>query len=163
MKTTRQCPVCEKEFTRIHTKNKPPRYCSRACSNKAPDRMTQSVRSKISKGVRGPNHPGFKGGWKSRGGKGGKEYFFTWVPRSERPKNPTTNKRGYTHRSHYVWNKSHPDDPVLPGQMVHHINGDSLDDRPENLCKVQTQREHMKHHAKKIAAFRKRDGKGRFV
>lgn len=39
MTTTFTCPVCKRVTTRIHTKYKPPRYCSRACANRAPGRM----------------------------------------------------------------------------------------------------------------------------
>ena len=164
MKTTRKCPICKMNFTRTHTRYKPPRYCSRACANKAPGRMTKEIKERIGKGFPGPIRPNFKGGWKTRGGKrGSQEYFFTWVPHNERYRHPTVNKRGYIHRSHYVWNNAHPGDPVQSGQVIHHLNGRGLDDRLENLEKVSNQSEHMNHHARKIAVARKRDHKGRFV
>ena len=45
-----------------------------------------------------------------------------------------------------VWRKAHPDEPILPGDIIHHINGNHNDDRPENLMKV-TRSEHGKYHA----------------
>lgn len=165
MKTTKKCPICGQEFTRIHTAGKVPIYCSRACANKAPGRMTEEIKKRI--GQKGEENPNFKGGWKGRSGnKRGREYFFVWVAPEDYPKHPTVNKRGYIHRSHYVWNIYHPDNVVKHGQVVHHINGDSLDDRIENLCKVQSQREHLKdHHAEdwEKARNRKRDNNGRYT
>ncbi len=68
MKTKTKCPIFKKRFTLIHTPDKPPKYCSRACANKAPKRMTDAIRKKIGAAVAGENHPLFKGGWKARGG-----------------------------------------------------------------------------------------------
>jgi hypothetical protein len=45
-----------------------------------------------------------------------------------------------------------------PGQIVHHVNGDPTDNRPENL-EVMTQAEHAKRHDPE----RTRDHKGRYV
>ena len=155
MKTTKDCPVCGQTFTRIHTAEKPPKFCSRACRNKG-RYVPPEVRAK--QGRKGPDHPGFKGGcytWSSRG----QRYFMTWLGDQRWP---TCNKRGYIHRSHLAWNLAHPDSPVVPGQIVHHINGDSLDDRAENL-EVMDQREHARDHMREIAKTRKRDALGQFV
>lgn len=40
-----------------------------------------------------------------------------------------------------IWNKSHPEDPVKEGELIHHINGDHNDNRIENLKKINN-----KHH-----------------
>jgi len=150
MKTTIICQVCKNKFSRVHTFYKPPKFCSRACANKAPGRMTEEIRKKVAS--HGPKHGNFKGGWVSNG------YFYVWIPHEERKNHPTINARGYLKRSHYVWNNNYPKDKVEKYQIVHHINGQSMDDRIENLCKVQTQREHMAFH-KDIFSKKKRDKK----
>lgn len=37
--------------------------------------------------------------------------------------------------------------PLRPGEVVHHINGDKHDNRPENLMVFSSQREHVAYHA----------------
>jgi hypothetical protein len=118
--------------------------------------MTEEIRAKI-----GRPSPRNKGGWILRTGSRG--YMRVPVPREERHLHPTVDARGYIARSHYVWNVAHPDDPVRPGQTVHHVNGDSLDDRPNNLERCESQSDHWKRfHASGIAATRQRDSAGRF-
>lgn len=38
-------------------------------------------------------------------------------------------------RSHYAWNINHPEDPVLPGEIIHHIDHDCQNDNISNLQK----------------------------
>jgi len=37
--------------------------------------------------------------------------------------------------------------PLRPGEVVHHINGDKHDNRPENLMVFSSQQEHVAYHA----------------
>ena len=55
----------------------------------------------------------------------------------------------FTQLSHDVWNFYNPNDRIEydDGQAVHHINGDSSDDRIENLNKM-TRGEHLSLHHK---------------
>lgn len=52
----------------------------------------------------------------------------------------------YVMRSRVVWSETNPDDPLLPGEVIHHINRVRDDDRPENLQKFRTHAEHTLHH-----------------
>lgn len=129
------------EFTRIHTSYKPPTYCSRTCANKAPGRMTEGVKRKISKSVSAESNPNWSGGaWVSNEGR-----VFVRVPTNERYLHPTIRKDGYIQRYQYVWNTNHPEDPVREGDVIHHINEDPADDRIENLEKT-TQSKHAREH-----------------
>ena len=50
--------------------------------------------------------------------------------------------------SRVVWNFLNPDSPVKNGEVIHHIDGDPLNDMPDNLQKM-TASEHMSYHAKR--------------
>lgn len=50
--------------------------------------------------------------------------------------------------------------PLVKGEIVHHINGDSLDNRPENLA-IMTQAEHASLHSKAWHSQRRSEGRGR--
>jgi hypothetical protein len=119
--------------------------------------MTDEIRSKISR----PS-PRNKGGWVQRD-RYGAERLRVSVPRTERHLHPTVNARGYIARSHLIWNQTHPDNPVRPGELIHHMNHNSMDDRPENLMKLSSQSDHARHHGPLIAAKRGRDAQGRFT
>jgi hypothetical protein len=104
--------------------------------------MTPEVKAKISKKTRGEANPNWAGGqWTSDEGR-----IFVRVPDVERHLHPTMRKDGYIQRYQYVWNTAHPEDPVLPGDVIHHLNEDPADDRLENLEKT-TQSKHARDHA----------------
>lgn len=48
-------------------------------------------------------------------------------------------------RSHAVWNENHPDDPVKPGEVVHHKDENKWNDSPGNLEKM-SQAGHKSFH-----------------
>ena len=121
--------------------------------------MTTEIRARI--GRMGADNHNYKGGWILISGKGHR-LFRMPLSLAERGNHPTVDQRGTIARSHYVWDLTHPDDPVLPGEVIHHMNGQSLDDRPENLAKLANQSVHAALHAPEIAARRRRDREGRF-
>lgn len=154
MKTTKICPICGIKFTRIHSQCDTPIYCSRSCANKAPGRMTEVVRNKISRAFSGSNNPIFKGEWITT--VHGKGRTYVWL-------NPEVRielglKKPYTLRSRIVWMQSHPNDPLRKGEHIHHLNGDTMDDRPENLVKLSSSRHAKSHNSfAEINAKRKRE------
>lgn len=58
-------------------------------------------------------------------------------------------KPKYMQRSHWVWNQHHPDDPVQPGEHIHHIDHNKLNDDISNLRKLSAT-EHAEMHAREI-------------
>jgi hypothetical protein len=61
-----------------------------------------------------------------------------------RPDYPKAYENGYALRAHVVW-WLHHDLPHVKGTNLHHVNGDPLDDRYENL-KLLSHGDHIRHH-----------------
>lgn len=55
-------------------------------------------------------------------------------------------KPTYMPRSHAVWNKTHPDDPIGPSDRIHHIDHNEQNDDPANLFKMSMD-QHQRYHA----------------
>jgi hypothetical protein len=93
-----------------------------------------SVSDKTGKGnlgKRGPDAPNWKGGTKTiANGR-----VMLWSPEHKR----------YYPRAWFAWKAEHPNEEVGTGHVIHHINGDPSDDRPENLVKLTTA-EHLRLH-----------------
>ena len=162
VKTTQNCLVCGIEFTRFWAKTKmPPKHCSRACANRAPGRMTPEIRQRI--GRSGIKNNGYKGGQWMVTDKTGKPRVFVALSAEEQKLYGL--KRPYMPRSRYAWNKAHPDNPLRRHEVIHHIDGDTLNDALENLQRMPSQAAHARHHfagrphspehiAKQVAAAR---------
>ena len=155
------CPVCEKKFTKKTSKNK---YCSRECYYEMKrirkDRVfwTDEMRNKLSKkyigdgnpmygrkgwskgmkrtDICGENHPRWKGGyWISKDG-------YKIIENSVE----TNGARKAEHRKiieEFIGRKLSTD------EIVHHKNGNKLDNRIENLSVV-SRAEHINIHRKDI-------------
>lgn len=92
--------------------------------------------------VRGSRHYNWQGGIRIVGGY--REVKF--------PNHPYANKSGYV-KEHRIVMERHLGRTLLPTEIVHHINGDTLDNRIENLMLFASNGEHVQHH---VALRRKR-------
>lgn len=63
------------------------------------------------------------------------------------PGKPDNYKRHLGKRVHREVAEKMLNRSLLPGEVVHHINGDRHDNRPENLMVFSSQQEHVAYHA----------------
>ncbi|MBA3843434.1 MAG: HNH endonuclease [Actinobacteria bacterium] len=77
-----------------------------------------------------------------RGGRvvGADGYVSVWDPDS-----PMARRDGYLYEHRAVVARE-IGRLLVPGEVVHHVNGDRADNRPENLVLFASQGDHMRHH-----------------
>lgn len=134
--------MCGTHFERVHAANRTPIYCSTACRNRGPAHRAANSAAKVGK-RRGADHPNFKGEWVTADGVG-KPRAYVWISEEDRLTLGLT--RNYIARARWVWMQAHPDESLASWEPIHHINGDTMDDRPENLRRMPNNRAHTKLH-----------------
>lgn len=152
-----QCPVCKSSFSPRTSKDK---YCSRSCyyemkrirgdkvklskqgrenirksklgSNNPMYGKVSQFKGKKRPEISGENHPNYKGGWIEKG------YRYISVEGVQKPE-------------HRYFVEKNVGRTLTDDEVVHHKNGNKLDNRLENL-EVMTRAEHMIHHYEEIQA-----------
>jgi hypothetical protein len=136
------CLNCKKKFTK---NKKPQKFCCLHCSLKyyteiRIKNLTNHIPpkhrpwdGKTRPDFQGNKHPRWKGGWLQNG-------YICFGK-----------KKIYLHKQ--IMEK-HIGRKIKSFEIVHHVNGNKIDNRIENL-KIMTRSEHTKYHYKKIYAGRK--------
>lgn len=66
------------------------------------------------------------------------------------PECPFSDKKGRVPEHRYVWWLHHPGETIEYNEMIHHINGDHQDNRPENLEKLKMKQHGIAHRKLKM-------------
>lgn len=113
---TRFCEFCNTEFGYVssNARNNPGRFCSRSCANKG---------YKPGRHLTGAAHPNWKGG---------RHIDMNGYCLIRMPEHPDSYSGGYILEHRYVM-EQHVGRRLRINETVHHMNGDRLDNRIENL------------------------------
>lgn len=108
--------------------------------------------------ARGAQHHHWRGGeWRLNSG-----YWRVTVSDVEAAQMPTAIKHGggwSLPRSHHVWNLANPDDPVVPGEVIHHIDHVRDHDVIENFQKLTASEHYALHFAERAPMEHGPDGR----
>lgn len=130
---TKQCIICKKEFPVYPSWNNR-KFCSYKCYWQFLKGKHVSPKTEFKKGQKGTNN---RGGYRSPSG-------YLWI---YKPIHHRAMKSGYVLNSVLIMEKI-INRPLLDNEIIHHINEDKSDDRPENL-KIMDKKEHKSFHATK--------------
>lgn len=138
----KECKVCGSEFITYPSKIKLGRgkYCSKECCLKVTGIKKGQRLSPATELKKGLTPPKYNGGVSyTRPRPNGKSYRLTL-----NKTHPNVTNRGYV-REHRLVMEQHIGRILNKDEVVHHINGDTLDNRIENL-ELMTKKEHDAHH-----------------
>lgn len=135
-KVALQCEVCGKAVYRYPSEIRSRTFCSRKCSKVfTSSRMTEYNKTE--------NPMNTSDGWS--------DSLKNAVRKREKLAKgeckPDTYPKFHGKHEHRVVAEKMLGRPLLAGEVVHHINGNKHDNRPENLMVFATQQEHVAYHA----------------
>jgi len=138
----RNCKLCQKEFKTYPSKVKVGRgkYCSRDCSMKVTNKILEE-NGKNTRFIKGQEAYNKKGFTHVQPRKGGKKYTLIYMP-----EHPFSTKKGYV-REHRLVMEQHLGRYLDDNEVVHHINGETQDNRVDNL-EVMSWADHRREHLK---------------
>lgn len=114
------------------------KYCSRLCSDKASIGRRNSPKTEWKKGMT----PSFYKGWRyQQSRKNGNKYILLHKPHYE-----GSGKSGYIREHRYVM-EQHLGRKLLKKEVVHHVDGNTLNNKIENLT-VMDKKEHDRMNVK---------------
>lgn len=135
-----QCGICNQDFVTYPSKIASGRgkYCSKECQFKSQLGKQVSPSTQFSKGVKPHN---FKGHTYTQARKGGKKYRLLY-----KPDHPFSSAKGYVREHRFVM-ESMLGRSLRPNEIVHHKDGDTLNNDPSNL-EIMNPLEHRREHVK---------------
>ena len=159
------CPICGKRFhlKPYRIKRCKINYCSKKCQNEA-RKIYMKGEGNHQYGLKGSKNPTWAGGTKIS------NYGYREVQQIGHPFARGRSEYVFEHRlvaERYLLTAENSVEIngkryLSPEYVVHHKNGDRLDNRVENL-EIMTLHEHQSLHEKKRTSQRKRDKYGRFA
>ena len=138
---TKKCVFCGEKFIVHDYRRNTAKYCSFSCGGKKHHDALSCQKCYFKRNV-GENHCNFKGGQNNNG--------YLMVKTSN---HPFADHRGYVHKHRLIAEKF-LNRYLTSKEVVHHINRNRRDNRPENLYVFPSQREHIKvgHYGKPLTS-----------